>query len=78
MRYDRILRACMVADERATALKRLSGRLPMFVLFNNYFRVLPRIHLEHLASREASGVLDDKQYDYGNLCLLKLLGFTAK
>jgi hypothetical protein len=48
------------------------------VLFNNYFRVRPRIHLEHLASRQASGVLDDKEYDYGNLCLLKLLGFTAK
>ena len=77
-RYDRLLGACKVADERGAALKHLNARLPLFVLFNNYFRVRPRIHLEHLASRQASGVLDGKQYDYGNLCLLKLLGFTAK
>jgi len=77
-RYDRLLRACTVADEREAALKHLAGRLPLFVLFNNYFRVRPRIHLEHLASRNAGGVLDDKHYDYGNLCLLKLLGFTAE
>jgi hypothetical protein len=77
-RHDRLLRACKVADERAVALNHLAERLPVFVLFNNYFRVRPRIHLEHLAQRQLSGVLDDKQYDYGNLCLLKLLGFTAK
>ena len=77
-RYDRLLRACKVAAERTAALNQFAARLPLFVLFNNYFRVRPRIHLEHLASRQASGVLDDKLYDYGNLCLLKLLGFTAK
>jgi predicted ATPase len=31
-----------------------------------------------LASRLESQILDDTQYDYGNTCLLKLLGFTAK
>lgn len=77
-RYDRLLRSSKIAGERESVLKYLHGRLPVFVLFNNYFRVRPRIHLEHLASRQASGVLDDSQYDYGNLCLLKLLGFTAK
>jgi len=77
-RYDRLFRACKVADERAAVLKHLEKRLPVFVLFNNYFRVRPRIHLSHLAQRVQSGVLDDKQYDYGNLCLLKLLGFTAQ
>lgn len=77
-RYDRLLRACKVAEGRAEALKSLAGRLPLFVLFSNYFRVRPRIHLEHLAQRVASGMLDDNLYDYGNLCLLKLLGFTAK
>lgn len=77
-RHDRLVHACEIADERATVLKHLSERLPLFVLFNNYFRVRPRIHLEHLAQRVQSGVLDDKQYDYGNVCLLKLLGFTAK
>jgi hypothetical protein len=77
-RYRRLLGGCKVADDHNAALMHLEKRLPMFVLFNNYFRVRPRMHLEHLASRHASGVLDDKQYDYGNLCLLKLLGFTAQ
>lgn len=51
----------------------------MFVLFNNYFKVKPLIHLQHLADRIDSNVLDnDKYYDYGNTCLLKLLGFSAR
>ncbi len=77
-RYDRLLEACKMEEERAGALKTLAGRVPVFVLFNNYFRVRPRIHLEHLAQRLETGLLDDKLYDYGNLCLLKLLGFTAR
>lgn len=77
-RYDRLWKLCGVSAERAAVLNHLSGRLPVFVLFNNYFRVRPRIHLEHLAQRVKTGVLDDKLYDYGNLCLLKLLGFTPK
>ena len=31
-----------------------------------------------MASRVEQNILDDEYYDYGNLCLLKLLGFTAK
>ncbi len=77
-RYDRLRAACSVAEDRAAALKHLEKRIPVFVLFNNYFRVRPRIHLAHLAQRVASNVLDDEQYDYGNVCLLKLLGFTAQ
>ena len=77
-RYDRLRAASSVAEERSTVLKHLGARVPVFVLFNNYFRVRPRIHLAHLAQRVESGVLDDEQYDYGNLCLLKLLGFTAR
>lgn len=77
-RYDRLRAACSVAEDRVAALKHLTTRIPVFVLFNNYFRVRPRIHLAHLAQRIESGVLDDEQYDYGNVCLLKLLGFTAK
>lgn len=50
----------------------------MFVLFSNYFRVRPLIHLDHLATRVEQNLLDDAQYDYGNQCLLKLLGFTAR
>lgn len=56
----------------------LKTRLPVFILFNNYFKVKPSIHLEHLAKRVEQNLLDDKSYDYGNLCLLKLLGFSAR
>jgi hypothetical protein len=63
--------------EYLTALEELEKRVPTFILFSNIFRVRPNIHLAHLASRLASGVMDDDQYDYGNSCLLKLLGFTA-
>lgn len=59
-------------------LEILDKRTPVFILFNNYFRVQPSIHLEHLAQRTESNLLDDKYYDYGNLCLLKLLGFTPR
>ena len=77
-RFDRLAKTCKLSTQREALLKHLPSRLPIFVLFNNYFRVRPRIHLEHLAQRVQSGVLDDSQYDYGNQCLLKLLGFTAK
>lgn len=66
------------AARRDDALKTLSERRPVFVLFNNYFRVHPLMHLQHLADRVDKKLLDDAQYDYGNLCLLKLLGFTAR
>jgi hypothetical protein len=56
----------------------LSSQIPIFVLFNNYFRVKPLVHLGHLADRTEKQLLDDAQYDYGNNCLLKLLGFTAR
>ena len=52
--------------------------MPVFVLFNNYFRVRPLIHLRHLADRLDNNTLDDEQYDYGNQCLMKLLGFSAR
>jgi energy-coupling factor transporter ATP-binding protein EcfA2 len=63
--------------EYSETCAKLHERLPTFILFSNIFRVRPNIHLAHLASRLASGVMDDDQYDYGNSCLLKLLGFTA-
>ncbi len=59
-------------------LTTLSKRKPVFILFNNYFKVKPSVHLEHLATRTEQKLLDDQYYDYGNLCLLKLLGFTAR
>jgi hypothetical protein len=69
-RYDRLHLLCSVVENRNVVLKQFEKRIPVFVLFNNYFRVRPRIHLAHLAQRVENGVLDDEQYDYGNLCLL--------
>lgn len=77
-RYDRLMEACSIAALRNQTLATLYARLPLFVLFSNYFRVKPNIHLEHLAQRVEQNILDDASYDYGNVCLLKLLGFTAR
>ncbi|WP_091134258.1 AAA family ATPase [Microvirga guangxiensis] len=77
-RLDGLLSQVEIATKRDKVLKTLDKRIPVFVLFSNYFRVRPVIHLAHLAQRLATKVLDDEQYDYGNACLLKLLGFTAK
>lgn len=55
----------------------LAARMPPFVYFSSYFAVRPRIHLNRLAEREASGEID-MSYDFGNLQLLKFLGFTAR
>ena len=55
-----------------------SEMLPTFILFSNYFRIKPTLHLRKLADRVANNSLDDSQYDYGNVCLLKFLGFTPK
>jgi predicted ATPase len=77
-RYDRLLEACGFAERYNAAVAAIHARLPLFVLFSNYYRVRPLIHLEHLAARIEQKLLDDDQYDYGNECLLKLLGFTAR
>ncbi|OAF05872.1 OLD family endonuclease [Bradyrhizobium centrolobii] len=77
-RFNKLQEACEIAGRRIETLKLLRERLPIFVLFSNYFRVRPIIHLDHLASRVEQNILDDVQYDYGNLCLLKLLGFTPR
>lgn len=65
------------ADELAKIGEHLLERMPPFVYFSSYFSVRPRIHLNRLAEREASGELD-MAYDFGNLQLLKFLGFTAR
>lgn len=77
-RLNKLRTEVQIAARRIIALAALEKRLPVFVLFNNYFRVRPIIHLAHLAQRLASKILDDAQYDYGNECLLRLLGFTAQ
>jgi predicted ATPase len=77
-RYDKLLKLTKFAARRDAALQTLMKAIPVFVLFSNYYRVRPLIHLDHLATRIEQKLLDDDQYDYGNECLLKLLGFTAR
>ncbi|WP_256004948.1 AAA family ATPase [Pedobacter deserti] len=78
-RYKKLEGQILFNDQYNQVLKTLENRKPVFVLFNNYFKVKPLIHLEHLADRVEGNLLDDdKFYDYGNMCLLKLLGFTPR
>ncbi|ENW06974.1 AAA family ATPase [Acinetobacter beijerinckii] len=56
----------------------LANRLPKFIYFNNYIKVKPLIHLQQLADRQDQKTIDDKYYDYGNLSLLKFLGYTPR
>ena len=76
-RHTRLLKYTRIPEQRDGAVAKLKSRLPVLVYFNNYFRVRPNLHLRHLADRVEQGLLDDDRYDYGNLCLLKLLGFSA-
>ena len=76
-RCNRLREAAKVSAKIQQALQQLYSRLPVFVYFSNYFRVRSRMHLGHLADRLEQNVLDD-QYDRGNECLLKLLGFEAR
>lgn len=77
-RYNQLIARCSYSSRIEAAKSLLRNRLPVFVLFSNYFRVRPLIHLDHLATRVEQNLLDDAQYDYGNQCLLKLLGFSAR
>src|SRR5438067_1454526 len=77
-RYDELIAAVTREERRFSALKTLHQRLPVFVRFRDYFRVRPLIHLEHLAQRMEANLLDGDHYDYGNHCLLRLLGFSAR
>ena len=77
-RHTRLLEYTRIPEQSDGALAKLKSRLPVLVYFNNYFRVRPNLHLRHLADRVERNLLDDDHYDYGNLCLLKLLGFTAR
>src|SRR5690349_13222666 len=77
-RYDQIMAAVTLDDRRFSALRMLHQRLPVFVRFRDYFRVRPLIHLEHLAQRLETNVMDGEDHDYGNVCLLRMLGFTAR
>lgn len=77
-RYSKLIKQINFNKIFDDTLKILESRTPVFILFNNYFKVKPSVHLEHLATRTEQKLLDDRYYDYGNLCLLKLLGFSAR
>ncbi len=77
-RHTRLLEYTRIPEQRDLALAKLRSRLPRIVYFDNYFRVRPNLHLRRFADRVEHGVLDDDRYDYGNLCLLKLLGFNPR
>lgn len=77
-RYDKLIELLEKPIERDEVLKNCKKRLPTFILFSNYFRIRPVLHLRKLAERIERKMLDDEQYDYGNICLLKFLGFTPK
>lgn len=77
-RQKKLLEQVQFNINYSETLKTLNKRIPVFILFNNYFKVKPSIHLEHLAQRTEKNLLDDEYFDYGNLCLLKLLGFKPR
>lgn len=78
-RYNKLTQQISFNSKHDEVLSLISSRIPVFVLFNNYFKVKPLIHLEHLAERVENKLLDnDEYYDYGNLCLLKMLGFSPR
>ena len=78
-RYSKLIARCKYAGRMEAALNLLRNRLPgIRPVLATTFRVRPLIHLDHLATRVEQKLLDDAQYDYGNQCLLKLLGFTAR
>ncbi len=77
-RFENLKDLIQLNEQRDSVLETLDERKPVFILFNNYFKVKPSVHLAHLVQRTENNLLDDAYYDYGNLCLLKLLGFTAR
>lgn len=76
--YHRLTEWIRSEELKHLALKELAKRLPRFVYFDSYFKVHPVIHLQFLADRFDQGQTDNFRFDYGNLCLLKLLGFSPR
>lgn len=76
-RHSRLTESSKVDERISSSVEILSKRTPLMVYYSTYFTVRPRIDLESLAARQARGDIDG-EYDFGNLSLLKFLGFTAK
>lgn len=77
-RHTRLVEYTRIPEQIDAALTEVNNRLPVFVYFNNYYHVRPNLHLRRFADRVEQDLLDDDRYDYGNLCLLKLLGFDPR
>lgn len=64
---------------RVRVIEELRRRLPVMVYVSTYPTVTPMLHLGHLADAIEAGAVDEfDQYNFGNLCLLNLLGFSAR
>ena len=77
-RHSRLMGYIRTAEQNSKALEVIRNQLPVLVYFSSYYQVRPNIHLGRLADRLDQDLLDDDSYDYGNKCLLKLLGVTAR
>lgn len=77
-RITQLIKSTKINIFYSELLSFLNKKLPKFIYFNNYIRVKPLIHLKQLTDRQAQNIIDDKYYDYGNLSLLKFLGYTPK
>lgn len=77
-RYNKLLQQLSIPLQKHEVLTYCEKNLPKFVLFSNYFKTRPSMNLAQLAERTERNNFDDKQYDYGNNCLLRYLGFTAR
>ena len=64
---------------RDEILELLRDRQPTMVYYSTYTRVEPSIHLKHFADTLDAGAVDPADaYNFGNSCLLQLLGFSAR
>ena len=64
---------------RDEVLELLVDRQPTMVYYSTYTRVQPSIHLRHFADTLEAGAIDPADsYNFGNSCLLQLLGFSAR
>ena len=78
-RLAEVRREVNQAAAEELVLNELMGRLPIFVYFSTYTRVTPILHLGHLADTIDAGTIDeDDDYNFGNLCLMNLLHFSAR
>jgi len=77
-RYKKLKDLLQNAEVNEKALGICRSLLPKFVLYSNYLKVRPMIHLGKMAERIEKDLVEDPEYDYGNKCFLRFLGFTAK